>query len=445
MKIERKEIMRVLLAAYQCAEGGGSVSQIGWEWFSRLSKKARVTLITHVRNRSALEKSGVTQENSDIIFIDTEWLAAPLWKIANKLFPNSEHAVFLLAQADFFIYDFLAKRAAKKRLQTGTKFDIVQVVTPVSPSAPTTLYKLGIPLIVGPLNGGLESPKNFPELMKADSAWLYPIKKLGRIFDFFIGSTRRAALILTATESTLKTFPEKYRAKCRAMIENGVDLDLFEPTVWQTFPAGSKNKPLKILFVGRLIPAKAVSLLLEAVKKVSGEFAVELEIIGDGPMREEWEKMSRELNLDGIVNFLGNKSLSHIAAAMKKCHVFCLPSVRESGGAVLLEAMAAARPLVAVAYGGPKEIVDEKIGTPIAADGREAVINSLAAAFRDVIANPEKWQQRGIEGRRRAENFYGWSAKINDALKIYQSLLKTRQTSESSETEKEESLRWITN
>lgn len=412
---------RVLLSAYQCGAGMGSVSQIGWEWYSRLSAKIPVTLITHIRNREILEKDTAPLNNSEIIFIDTEWFAAPLWKIANKLFPRSEHAVFLLSQLDFFIYDWLAKSKVKRQIKNGKNWDIIHAVTPVSPSAPTSLHKTGLPLIVGPLNGGLESPKNFPELMKADSAWLYPIKKIGRIFDLFIGSARNAKKILTATESTIAAFPNKYQVKCLPMLENGVDLNLFQPTEWQTIP--DQSNPLKILFVGRLIPAKAVSLLLEAVRRFSLEFPVELSIVGDGPMREEWQNLAKELGLDRIAEFHGNLSLPEISEIMRNCHVFCLPSVRESGGAVLLEAMAAARPVIAVAYGGPKEIVDGEVGKAITPNGSEAVIFGFYDAFCSILANPAKWQNRGKAGRKRAEKLFGWEAKIDSVIELYKKTL----------------------
>jgi glycosyltransferase involved in cell wall biosynthesis len=96
--------------------------------------------------------------------------------------------------------------------------------------------------------------------------------------------------------------------------------------------------------------------------------------------------------------------------------------VRESGGAVLLEAMASARPFIAVNYGGPAELVDEEVGWPLAPDGREAVIAGLVDAFRDIVRNPAKWSEKGLRGRQRAERLYGWDAKIDWAVSLYRTL-----------------------
>jgi len=124
-----------------------------------------------------------------------------------------------------------------------------------------------------------------------------------------------------------------------------------------------------------------------------------------------------------MVTFCGPLPVVEVAAQMRAAHVFCLPSVRESGGAVLLEAMAAARPVIAIAYGGPAEVVDDSVGRAIPPDGPEAVIEALTQSVRDVFAEPDAWRQRGEEGRRRAEQRYAWDTKIEQALRLYHHIL----------------------
>ena len=97
--------------------------------------------------------------------------------------------------------------------------------------------------------------------------------------------------------------------------------------------------------------------------------------------------------------------------------------MRESGGAVLLEAMACARPVTAVAFGGPAEIVDEAVGRALPDSGREAVVSGLIDVFREIIAQPDAWRARGEEGLRRARERYGWEAKVEAAVALYRRLL----------------------
>ncbi len=414
--------IKVLVSAYQCGTNMGSVSQIGWEWYSRLSNSCDVTLLTHVRNRPALTAANAPLANSNILFIDTEWFAGPLYRFAESCFPNSEHPKFLIASLDFFVYDRLAVRLTRQLLKSGQSWDIVHAVTPVSPLAATGLHNLGIPLVLGPWNGGLASPTTFPEIMKAESKWLYPVRNVGRLLDAWIGSTHKAALILTATRSTLAGIPLRFHAKCRFMLENGVDLNLFKPTPWPQEP--SITHPLQIVFVGRLLPFKGVAMLLEALKSL--DFPVHLTVVGEGSERAQLESLTAELGIVKKVLFTGNLPLHEVAQIMQQAHVFCLPSVRESGGAVLLEAMAVGRPVIAIDFGGPAEIVDEGVGVKLPATGKAAVIQGLIEQFESVRQQPELWKARGLEGRHRVETSYSWDAKIAGALALYSELLESK-------------------
>ena len=410
----------VLLSAYQCGPGQGSVSQIGWEWYSRLARKLPVTLLTHIRNRPALEKAGPPLPGSDIVYIDTEWFAGPLYRLASWLFPRSEHPVFLISSLDFYLYDWVALRTLRRLRQQGRHWDIVHQATPVSPLAATRLYQLHIPLILGPWNGGLRSPGEYPEIMRAESNWVYPIRKLGRWVDRLIGSSRHARKILTATSATRAEIPPGLRPKCIAMLENGVDLDVFTPADWPDPP--TQGNPLEILFVGRLLPFKGVAMLLEAVARL--RFPYRLTIVGSGSEEAPLRIQAEALQLKGNIVFTGALPLPEVAGRMAQAHVFCLPSVRESGGAVLLEAMAAARPVIALAYGGPAEIVDDGIGCLIPSSGRATVVEEMAKALADVVDNPEQWRQRGLAGRKRVEQHYAWPVKIDAAIALYRQCLE---------------------
>ena len=412
---------RVLLSAYQCGPGMGSVSQIGWHWYSRLALRLPVTLVTHVRNREALMAAGGPLPGSQIIYIDTEWFAGPLYRWAARLFRQSQHAVFLVSSADFYVYDGAALQELRRRQAAGANWDIVHAVTPVSPMAATRLHQLGRPLVLGPWNGGLGNPANFPEIMRADAAWLYPVRKLGRVVDALAGSSRHAAAILTATRATVDSIALRHRPRCIPMLENGVDLEVFTPGPWLAAPG--TGQPLRLVFVGRLVPFKGVSMLLEALVRIKGELSVHLTLVGDGPLEGELQAEVQTRSLTGQVTFTGALPPLEVAARMREAHLFCLPSVRESGGAVLLEAMACARPVTAVAFGGPAEIVDEAVGRPLPDTGREAVVNGLVAVFREVVAQPDAWRLRGEEGLRRARERYGWEAKVDAAVALYQRLL----------------------
>jgi glycosyltransferase involved in cell wall biosynthesis len=401
---------RILLSAYQCAPGQGSVSQIGWEWYSRLARRAPVTLVTHIRNRPHLEAAGAPRNGSEIIYIDTEWFARRLYGAARVLFPGSEHSVFLLSSLDFFVYDRAALRTLEPR---RSEWDVVHLVTPVSPSAHSVLGRLGLPVVRGPLNGGLRTPPNFPEFMRADSAWLYSLRELARPLQAILNTPPSATFY--ANQSTWGALSPAERKHAERLPEIAVDPACFPAAPWPAHP--SPALPLQVLFVGRLIPAKALPLLFEGARRVLGRVPIEITVIGDGPMRPTWEAAAKTFPYR--VRFLGSRNADAVSAAFAACHVFCLPSIRESGGAVLLEAMSAARPVIAVNYGGPAELVNESVGRLVPADSSESVAAGIAAALGDVIARPDEWRRRGLAGRRYVLLQHTWDQRVQRGLALY--------------------------
>lgn len=416
-------VPHVLLSAYQCSPTIKAVSQIGWQWYKRLAERCPVTLVTHIRNQAVLSQTGAPFEGSDIIYIDTEWLARPLYHWANKLFPYSEHAIFLLSSLDFYVYDWLAVKQLRALQKQGRQWDIVHAVTPVSPKAYTRLHKLKRPILLGPWNGGLKIPAHFEDIMKQDASWIYSLRNLGKALDFLFGSTRHAAALLTATQATLDAIPKRYHSRCIPFLENGVDLDIFTPALWP--PPPSATQPLEIVYVGRLLPFKGVPMLLKAIARFRQSHPVKLTLIGEGPLQHDWQALTTELQLNDIVNWYGTACAAEIVQQLHQSHVLCLPSIRESGGAVLLEAMACARPVLSINFGGPGEVIDETVGALIEPDGVDAVIDGLVEQLHDIVQHPKKWQQRGITGRQRAEERYGWEDKIEQAIALYKRFLTT--------------------
>ncbi len=413
----RADDPRVVLVAYQCGPGMGSVSQIGWEWYSRLARRTPVTLVTHVRNRAALEAAGAPVAGSRIVWIDTEWFAGPLYRLAAKAFPRSQHATFLVSSIDWFVFDFAARRALTGIARTH---DVVHRVTPVTPWAPTRLAALGLPVVIGPLNGGLPAAPGFAELADADGQWLRHLRPLLRGLDALLGSTRRAARILSATRATRASIPAAVQPRVTPMIENGVDPERFAPMPWPAAPAA--GTPLRVVFVGRLVPVKAVGLLLQAIARVRASHPVQLEVVGDGPLLPSLRSEAQALGLSEAVRFRGALDANGVAQALHDAHLLCLPSVRESGGAVLLEAMACGRPVVALNFGGPAEIVDDGVGAAIDAGSPRQLVERLAATLRNVVDDPAAWRARAMVAGSRARERFSWDAKVSQALVLYREI-----------------------
>src|SRR5690606_30529458 len=127
------------------------------------------------------------------------------------------------------------------------------------------------------------------------------------------------------------------QGEVRELVENGVDL-----AVWRAAPPPAGDK-VRFIFMGRLIDWKAVDILLDALAAMTRSDAT-LEIIGDGPKRQALVQLAEELKITHRVKFSGWLNQKDCAARLASSSALLLPSLHECGGAVVLEAMACARP-----------------------------------------------------------------------------------------------------
>jgi len=417
--------LHVLLLAYHCAPDQGSVSQIGWQWLKHLSAQCRVTLVTHIRNRDIVTARLEHTHHTELVFINTEKFAAPLYHLAKYLFPNSEHGVSIISSLDYFLFDWVAYRRLFSKKNKARDWSLVHRVTPVTLSAPSWFCRSELPVVLGPLNSGLSDPPGFEQMIDHETKSLSHLaRRTAHYLDALLGSNRRAKRILVGTTTTLKALPAKYHHKSTVLSENGVDLELFHCGRVQSCATKENGDSLKVLFVGRLQRVKAVNLLLDAVAKLrTDHIPVELTIIGDGSMRQAWQTQALELGISDAVTFAGAQPQQTVARAMAACDVFCLPSVRESGGAVLLEAMACGRPVIALDFGGPSDFVTDQVGRLLPMITAEQVTEDIKQTLKDAWMHPGHWRDRGLHGRDLIEKHYSWPAKIRAAIDIYGKLV----------------------
>lgn len=406
----------LLLVAYQCGPGQGSVSQIGWQWFCGMAARRPTCLVTHVRNRAAIEAAPDRPAGARVIYIDTEWLAGPLYRLARRLFPRSEHAVFMLSQLDWFAFDAAALRRLRRELAAGAPWRLLHLVTPVTLSAATRLHRLGLPLLRGPLNCGLPMPAGFEGLLRSESLGLARLRLLPRLLESLWGSLRHSAAILVATQATREALPRALRPGAQAMLENAVDTQRFAPPALARPASGT----LKVLFVGRLVAVKALPLLLDALAALRAQGRrIELEVIGEGPLREDWQRHARRLGLDEGLRWLGARDAAGVVAAMQRADVFCLPSVRESGGAVLLEAMSCGLPVIGMDFGGPAELIDTAVGWKLPMPDPHTATAGLIQALAEAQDQPLARMARGRQARERMLALHSWSARLDAAERLY--------------------------
>lgn len=169
----------------------------------------------------------------------------------------------------------------------------------------------------------------------------------------------------------------------------------------------------RILFVGRLAAAKGVPVLLEAFAAARGELAgdgppPELILVGDGPERPQIEAYAGDLGLGEAVRFTGYLSQGEVADQLARSDLFALPSFAEGVPVVLMEAMAARRPVLTTRIAGIPELVEDGVSGRIVAPGDA---ESLAEAMVDMLRDPERAREYGKAGREKVRQDFDVAAE----------------------------------
>ena len=157
----------------------------------------------------------------------------------------------------------------------------------------------------------------------------------------------------------------------------------------------SESMKFAVLFVGRFYRRKRVDVLLRAAAMLRGRIPeLELRIVGNGPCGARWRELARELKLASAVVWLGDVSRARLAQEYNRAALFCLPSVQEGFGIVLLEAMAAGKPIVASrAAAIPEAAPHATLVEPDSPEALAAGIESLYLSSAEVCLQKEAGTQ----------------------------------------------------
>lgn len=415
---------RVLVIAEAANPEWTSVPLIGWSLSTALRRHADVLIVTQVRNRDAFLRQGLV-EGTDFVAIDNEHVARRTNRLADVLRGGSGKGWTIVTAMEalaYYSFEQAVWRQFRGRLSAG-EFDLVHRITPLSPTSQSLLARklrrLGIPFVIGPLNGGLPWPKAFDGVRRKEREWLAPLRRAYQLMPAYKATRHDAAAIIAGSGHTLSELPTTLADRAYLIPENGVDPARFQPRV-RPLDSG----PLRLAFVGRLVPYKGADILIEAAEAFCRNRQVEILIIGDGPQREELEALVAARGLAAHVTFAGWVQHDALAARLAGCHCLALPSIREFGGGVVLEAMALGMVPVVARYGGPAELIDPQSGIAVPFTDRQSLVDGFEAALAGLLAEPTRLEHLSRGAIARIASTFTWDAKAQQILAIYNRTLK---------------------
>ncbi|MEM6752404.1 MAG: glycosyltransferase family 4 protein [Cyanobacteria bacterium P01_C01_bin.38] len=405
--------MQVLIVAEHASTQFGGEAFLPLNYFRLLrERKIDTWLVVHQRTQTELE-SLFPEESSRMHFIADTWLHRLLCHLG-KFLPR--RLAFMTVGLISHLYTQSHQRRIVRELVKQNNIDVVHQPIPVPPKYPSLIYNVGAPVVIGPMNGGMDYPPSFNNQSWFVDFTMFVGRKLSDFVNYLMPGKLQANVLLVANERTKQALPAGCKKTILELVENGVDL-----SIWQNSKSHltKTNQSTRFIFIGRLIDWKAVDLLLEAFSVVAANCDAHLEIIGDGKQRKQLEAQTVELDLSQKVTFSGYLSQGECAAKLEKADVFVLPSLLECGGAVVLEAMAMGIPVIATKWGGPVDYLDESCGILIEPTSKVALVNGLINAMQKLAQEPQLRLQLGEAAKERVRQYFDWERKIDRILEIY--------------------------
>lgn len=415
-------MIRVLMLAEDCNPDWPSLPVVGYNFAREISKYAEVTLVTQIRNQPNLDRDGCG--NAEIVYIDTQEFAVPLYKLISLLRGGQQDVGWTFNTGlNYFhslYYEWKIWQKYKSALRSG-KYDIVHRVTPMTPTHASLMAVFSpVPFVLGPLNGGLPWPEAFYSEIRRERDWLTHIRNIYKFLPFVQATYRKSAAILAAFDHTVADLPKATRAKTINYPEVGIDPALFSPSV------RSPKQRITILYAGRLVPYKLPEVVVRAFAESPILREHRLVVVGEGPEREKLAAIVAEHRLESSVEIVGRKTQAEVGALMREADIFAFPSIRELGAGVVIEAMACSMAPVVVDYGGPADLVQPGCGVKIPMGNLEQLIQRFKAELEQLVLNPDQVTAYRQAAYRHAMQYYVWDVKAQQVITIYEQLIRDR-------------------
>ncbi|MGM0407489.1 MAG: glycosyltransferase family 4 protein [Bacteroidota bacterium] len=340
-----RKTYKILLSAYACEPNKGSEPGVGWNWALEIAKRGHeVWVLTRKNNQSNIEEfflNNVKPENIHFLYYDLPKYLS-YWKQGSR----GVHLYYFLWQIGIVS---LAIREHKK-----INFDFIHHITFVTIHQPSFLFLVrGLPFFYGPSGGGDVVPKrflsSFPWKRRVKEYLLITINSLLKVDLLRNWMFLNTDLIFCNSQKTKDHFPGFLKKKISVNLAIGVNL--VEDLQITKF----KNRKVKLLYVGNFLHWKGFHLVLKAYEKFINNDHFTLSLIGKG-------KFSLLSKYKSKVERFGWMPQSSLFEIFQTYDILIFPSFRDSGGMVVLEAMANGLPVICLDLGGPGIIVDDSCG-----------------------------------------------------------------------------------
>ena len=356
--------MRVLLSAYSCMPNAGTEPGHGWGWATHLAARGHhVTVLTKEEMRRGIEAYLAEHPQPQLTFVHV-----PMPRGLRESSP-----------LHYSVWQWRALREAR-RLHRKEPFDVAHHVTFSSVHVPTQLWHLGIPTIFGPVGGGQTAPSSLLRYLGAAKRSEQARNLLTRALRFsplHRRWIRKMSAVIAVNDDTVRLVRAMGRKDVGQLGDIGIP-ESFRAPAPRHFETIAE--PLRLFWVGRVIPRKGLPLALDALARTKR--SATLTVVGQAENNAAVERMIAERGLGDRVMWSGGRwPWAKVREAYATHDALLFTSIRETCGAQLLEAMALGLPIITLDLHGAHDLVPTAAGIKVPVRGAEAVVHDLAAAI----------------------------------------------------------------
>lgn len=407
---------KILIAAYACSPFRGSEHGTGWNTSWELAREFDVHVLTRTKNRMEIEKFvGLSGEAGRQL--TPHYLELPSLFVWAKL-----HGCLPL-WLYYSLWQFAALAWGRNNLRL-IQPELCHHLTFNSFEFPVFWQFFSIPTVLGPLGGGQVTNPRFLPLMRNRRhsemlRWLR-VAISGRN-PFVHTGLKAARSVIFANTETRKRLEKWVDCPIHEMVDVGVDCARFTPAELPTV-----NEKLHLLYVGKFENRKGIWLLpdiLDALHRRGADCRITF--IGDGPEAENFRLHCVGRFSTGTCTFSGKLPHADTVRNFQEADFVIFPSVRDTSGAVALEALASGCPVVCFRHQGAAWMVDDQSGILI---DPTKTVSELADTFAvEILAcwsDPARHVAMRRKARIRAETRFSWPAKVAVLSRIYRKCLE---------------------
>jgi glycosyltransferase involved in cell wall biosynthesis len=404
--------VKLLISAYACAPNRGSEHGVGWNWTTEAHRLGHeVWALVSPAHRNAIEDAS----RRDAVARGIHWIFPEVsyWPLQAAKEPKWERTYNLLWQR-------AALRSARE-LQRRVGFDAIHHLTWAGVRAPTFLGSLGPPLIIGPIGGGETSPSSLRDGFGLKGRILETLRDLSNatitINPLVRGGLSHASIIFASTADTRNLLRGPLRKKTLVFSQLGIQKEQLGS------PRTPRQTPPRLLYAGRLLYWKGVHIAVQAFAELLTKIPnARFTIVGSGPEEARLKTDTVIRKIKDNVDFISRLPQRNLFDLYDSHDLLLFPSLHDSGGFVVLEALCHGMPVVCLDLGGPKEIVTPDSGVIIKTDGRNTtqVASSIADELYNVLQSPTTLAQLSSGAISRGNDFI----LPNRVARFYQEALR---------------------